>query len=163
MDRINYPIQVLMFFCVVCFISACNNDDDEPQLTAWELEIEQVKAATDKYLDFSVAEADGLIDVSGYVPNMGHHYLNPGLVDGTFELERPEIILYVPDADGNMQMVAVEYGILPEDPNNPGNPPEGFSGDQDQSEAYVLAIKLTSENWPFPKFCWSVLRTYWSP
>lgn len=28
-------------------------------------------------------------------------------------------------------MVAVEYAIVPTDPDNPGNPPEGFTGDQD--------------------------------
>ena len=62
---------------------------------------------------------------------MGHHYLNPAIADGTFDINQPEIILYVPDANGNMQMVAVEYSIIPNDPENPGNPPEGFTGDND--------------------------------
>ena len=52
--------------------------------------------------------------------------------DGTFELEKPEIILYVPNASGEMEMVAVEYAIVPADPENPGNPPVGFSGDLDE-------------------------------
>ena len=119
---------------LLLIITSCSNDDDqnpEPELEAWEIEVNQVKAVTAKYIDFSIAEAEGLIDVSGYVPNMGHHFLNPGLADGTFELNKPEIILYVPDANGNMKMVAVEYSIIPEDPKNPGNPPEGFSGDND--------------------------------
>jgi hypothetical protein len=30
-----------------------------------------------------------------------------------------------------MQMGAVEYSIIPDDPNNPGNPPEGFTGAED--------------------------------
>lgn len=76
--------------------------------------------------------SEGRIDVSGYVPNMGHHYLNPGLADSIFELEKPEIILYVPNTDGTMRMVVVEYAIIPEDPENPGTPPEGFTGDQDE-------------------------------
>jgi hypothetical protein len=62
---------------------------------------------------------------------MGHHYLNPALADGTFELTQPEFILYAPDGNGGMQMVAIEYGVVPEDPENPGNPPEGFTGSED--------------------------------
>ncbi|NAS11136.1 hypothetical protein GTQ38_03935 [Flavobacteriaceae bacterium R33] len=114
-------------------IFGCESDDSDnnPVAEAWELEVEQLKSETLQFMDFSVAENEGRIDVSGYVPNMGHHYLNPALVDGTFELDKPEIILYVPDQNGGMQMVAVEYAIIPENPDNPGNPPEGFTGDQD--------------------------------
>jgi hypothetical protein len=112
---------------------SCSSDDDssQPTLEDWEVELEQVRVATSKYADFQVAADEGRIDVSGYVPNMGHHYLNPGLIDGTFDLLNPEFILYIPDENGIMQMVAIEYGVLPEDPNNPGNPPEGFTGDED--------------------------------
>lgn len=113
---------------------ACSNDDDNNQLPleTWELEVNQLRINTAQYMDYNVAVNEGLIDVSGYVPNMGHHYLNPVLADGTFEMDKPEIILYVPDENGNMQMVAVEYSIIPEDPQNPGNPPEGFSGNEDE-------------------------------
>ncbi len=53
-------------------------------------------------------------------------------MDGAFELENPEIILYVPDSNGDMEMVAVEYGFIPADPNDPGTPPEGITGDLDE-------------------------------
>lgn len=110
----------------------CSNDDDSNvAMEPWELEIEQAKTATANYTDITVATDEGRIDVSGYIPNMGHHYLNPGLADGTFELTKPEFILYAPDDNGNMQMVAIEYGIVPEDSENPGNPPEGFIGAED--------------------------------
>lgn len=106
-------------------------DDDSPSLETWEVEVNELKSVTAKYIDFSVAESEGLTDVSGYVPNMGHHYMNASLVDGTFEINKPEYILYAPDENNVMQMIAVEYGVVPEDVNNPGNPPEGFTGDQD--------------------------------
>ena len=125
-----FSITSLLLLAFVFFASSC--EKDEPALAPWEMEVEQVTAATAKYLDFQAAADDGLIDVSGYVPNMGHHYLNPGLADGTFELERPEIILYVPDENGNMEMAGVEYSIVPADPDNPGNPPEGFTGTEDE-------------------------------
>lgn len=128
----NLKLSAILFSVLLSNLS-CSSDDDnnvEP-MAAWQLEVQQLKAATNHYMDFQMAQDDGLIDVSGYVPNMGHHYLNPAHADGIFELENPEIILYVPNANGVMQMVAVEYSIIPEDPNNPGSPPEGFTGDND--------------------------------
>ena len=122
-------------FAIMAFLFiGCSNDDDnnQPVLEAWEIEVNQLKSVTERYMDFNVAQNEGLIDVSGYVPNMGHHFLNPALADTTFEMDKPEIILYLPDENGDMQMVAVEYSIIPEDPNNPGNPPEGFTGDNDE-------------------------------
>lgn len=132
MNQMKFSIRMLMIFSVTSLLfSACSKDRNEV-LSAWEMEVEQVKAATSQYLNFTAAENEGRIDVSGYVPNMGHHYLNPGLADGVFELEKPEVILYVPDAEGNMKMVGVEYSIAPQDPENPGTPPEGFTGDTDE-------------------------------
>ena len=118
---------------VAFIVMGCSKDDDNNQvvLEDWEIEVNQLRANTAQYIDFNVAVNNGLIDVSGYVPNMGHHFLNPAYADTTFEMDKPEIILYVPDENGIMQMVAVEYSIIPEDPNNPGSPPEGFTGDQD--------------------------------
>ena len=132
MERTFRLTQRFLLLLVIAITTSCSDDDPVgPQLEAWEIEVNQLKDMTSQYLDFNVATNQGLIDVSGYVPNMGHHYLNPALVDGTFELDKPEIILYVPDENGVMQMVAVEYAILPNDPENPGNPPEGFTGDVD--------------------------------
>ena len=124
--RINSLNLLFIAFLLTCFMS-CSDD-----MEAWEMELEQAKAATASFINIDAALGDGRIDVSGYVPNMGHHYLNPVLADGTFELLKPEFILYVPDANGTMKMVAIEYGIVPEDPENPGNPPEGFTGDEDK-------------------------------
>ncbi|MHB2155756.1 hypothetical protein ACX8XN_15350 [Calditrichota bacterium GD2] len=124
---------VLLISIIVFSLFSCNkNSVNTPNLKEWELEVNQLKEATEKYVDFKVAKSEGWIDVSGYVPNMGHHFLNPAYSDGVFELEKPEIILYLPDENGVMQMVAVEYSIIPEDPENPGNPPEGFAGDLDE-------------------------------
>lgn len=130
MKRMKYLCQMASLLLATLFVVSC--DKDESPVPAWEAEIEQLKAATNQYVDFSVAEAAGFIDVSGYIPNMGHHYLNPAFSDGVFELEKPEIILYLPDTEGKMQMVGVEYSIVPADPDNPGSPPEGFTGGQDE-------------------------------
>jgi len=129
-SKLLKPISFL--FILTLLISSCSKDDNEEiQLEEWEVEVERLKDLTAQYADFQHALDQGLIDVSGYVPNMGHHYLNPALSDGIFDIDSPEIILYVPDDNGNMELVAVEYSIVPEDPENPGNPPEGFTGDSD--------------------------------
>jgi len=134
MKRIMKTIKLSFFALGIITFMSCskNNDTDQLVLAAWEIELEQAIAATASYADINVALNEGRIDVSGYVPNMGHHFLHPPLADGTFELLKPEFILYAPDENGNMEMVAIEYGIVPADPENPGNPPEGFTGDVDE-------------------------------
>ncbi len=123
---------LFMSISILALISCNKNDVNSPELKAWESEVNQLKKATEKYVDFNTAVSEGWIDVSGYVPNMGHHFLNPAYSDGVFELEKPEVILYLPDENGAMKMVAVEYSIIPKDPENPGNPPEGFTGALDE-------------------------------
>lgn len=131
-SKINFIKLCLLSGILGFLLNSCSDHDDNQPLEAWEIELEQVKTATAKYADFQVAVNEGRFDVSGYVPNMGYHYLNPMLIDGTFDLLNPEFILYVPDENGIMQMVAIEYGVLPDDPANPGNPPEGFTGNFDE-------------------------------
>ncbi|NNK71888.1 MAG: hypothetical protein HKO94_01725 [Flavobacteriaceae bacterium] len=128
-------INLNLFFSLLAIVTmfSCSDDDNnDVQVEQWEIELEQAKMATSAYTDIDVATTEGRIDVSGYVPNMGHHFLNPALADGTFNLTEPEFILYAPDGNGDMQMVAIEYGIVPDDPENPGSPPEGFTGSEDE-------------------------------
>lgn len=112
----------------------CSNDDDGNEMETWQMEVNQLTAATAKYANIDVAMAEGFFDASGFVPNMGHHYLLPTRVDNTFVLEEPEIILYAPDENGVMQFVAVEYVVPIADLDNPGSPPEGFTGNEDEWE-----------------------------
>lgn len=127
-------VKVFSILLLITAFFACSSDDDGEQLAQWELEVNQLKAATSKYVDVNVATNEGFIDVSGFVPNMGHHYLLPPRADGIFELEKPETLLYAPDGNGNMEFVAVEYVVPIADLNNPGSPPEGFTGDLDEWE-----------------------------
>lgn len=125
-------VKVFSLLLSITAFLGCSSDDDGVQLAQWELEVNQLIVATSKYADINVATAESFFDVSGFVPNMGHHYLLSPRVDGTFELERPELVLYAPDSNGNMEFVAVEYAIPVADINNPGNPPEGFTGNEDE-------------------------------
>ena len=43
---------------------------------------------------------------------MGIHMLNPSLLDGTIEADRPELLVYERRNDGSMKLVALEYLIF---------------------------------------------------
>jgi hypothetical protein len=95
-----------------------------PNQTAWELQ--QARAATAKYQNIRNALKDGYVDINVISQNMGHHYMNPALVDENFEITRPEILVYQKHPDGNFELVAVEYAVPINLPR-----PEGFSGSLD--------------------------------
>lgn len=152
MKNLKQPLQQLFYLLpLILVVVSCDKDDDDTAET-WQLEIDQLKAATAKYVDINVATDEGFFDASGFVPNMGHHYILPPRIDDTFVLEEPEIILYAPDANGNMEFVAVEYAVPIKDLDNPGSPPEGFTGDEDEWEInpnlsqWQLHVWIVKEN-----------------
>jgi hypothetical protein len=52
---------------------------------------------------------------------MGYHYFNAALMaDDTVELRRPEVLVYAPDGDGGLDLVAVEWVARSMDSNPPG-------------------------------------------
>ncbi len=92
--------------------------------TMWELQ--QARAATARYRHVKNAIADGYEDIAVDVENMGHHFMKKSLVDATFDMRQPEILVYNKDETGAQELVAVEYAVPL------GNPrPEGFSGSND--------------------------------
>ena len=79
-------------------------------------QLAQVRAATAKYHDVEEALLDGYVPVSGCValptgPAMGIHYANLQMVDGELDVTKPEILVYAPEEDGELRLVAVEYMI----------------------------------------------------
>ena len=86
-------------------------------------ELARVKHANDKYRKVSVAEAaqygrlldlDGIacIDMPG-MGAMGIHYANGGLVpDGAINALTPEAVIYEPQENGRLKLVAIEYVVL---------------------------------------------------
>jgi hypothetical protein len=95
--------------------------------TYWELL--QARAATAKYRNIQNATKDGYADISVVVPNMGYHYMKSSLVNATFEITKPEILVYNKTEDGSFQLLAVEYAV-PID-LSPNKAPDGFTGDAD--------------------------------
>jgi hypothetical protein len=75
---------------------------------------DHVRTANDRFSDVAVAVAEGYSPIpcaSGYDGGaMGIHYVNPDyLKDGVLDVKHPEAIMYEPQPDGKMQLVAVEY------------------------------------------------------
>jgi hypothetical protein len=91
-------------------------------------ELARVKRATERYRNLDRAVADSYADINVVLPNMGSHFLKATFLDGKFDAERPELLVYSPDKHGKLQLVAVEYAI-PLDSS--ATAPEGFPGSAD--------------------------------
>ena len=146
---------------------------------AVDVDLNEMKAATEKYKDINVALADGYItpdnhcvsaEGEGLPPElgaMGIHYIHPAMlkitgteprVDGesTYtDWSQPSILIYEPQADGTLELVAVEnlvfeaawesagmgeapvlngrtWDHMADDPATPGDEAHGFMPHYDQ-------------------------------
>jgi hypothetical protein len=76
------------------------------------LQLDQAREAAARYLDVDAALAAGYADIGVFMPNMGWHYLNEGLLDGEFDWTEPELLVYVDDpCSAKRRLVAVEYAV----------------------------------------------------
>jgi hypothetical protein len=81
---------------------------------------DSVREANDRFADVAVALKEGYAPipcVSGIDGGaMGIHYVNGDLInDEKIDIAHPEAVMYEPQSDGNMKLVAVEY-ITPKGP-----------------------------------------------
>jgi hypothetical protein len=84
----------------------------------YQEDIALLRGATQDFADVAEAAAAGynaqitncMSDAA--LGGMGFHIGSDALIDGTVELERPEVLLYEPQADSTRELVAVEY-IVP--------------------------------------------------
>jgi hypothetical protein len=98
-----------------------NNGDLTP---AQKQAIAEVKNATQRFHDIAIATRPTAQGGGGYTQQFpvgcaaspdgaqGFHYLNPDLVDANVELLRPELVMYEPGPNGQMNLVGVDY-IVP--------------------------------------------------
>ncbi len=123
--------------------------------TAQEPTLEQVRAQTERFQDVNVALAEGYIRDPGNICDtaemmgrpaalgaMGIHYFRPDMlgitappnprVDGTgthTDFNRPAILIYEPQADGSVRLVAVENLVFARAWHAAGNSaPPSFQG-----------------------------------
>jgi hypothetical protein len=118
-NRLSFFTLLLLLLATVTVVQAGGQAD-----------LATVRAATAPFHQVDVAMTAGWNFVaSGCVENpgvggMGYHYVNGALVDLTVEASRPEVLVYAPGPDGQLQLAAAEYMVpaAPWDAVNP-NPP----------------------------------------
>ena len=92
-------------------------------------ELQQARAATARYRNIANAFHDGYVQIPVDVENMGHHYMKSEIVNATFEIRKPELLVYNRNDDGKLELLAVEYAVPISD--SPNAAPEGFTGSAD--------------------------------
>lgn len=85
---------------------------------AADRDLAALRGVTAPFHDIKTAEAAGWsVQLTGCMENppaggMGYHYANTAYIDGTAEVTKPQLLLYEPQKNGRMELVAVEY-IIP--------------------------------------------------
>jgi hypothetical protein len=119
---------MLKYFLPVLFgsllFAGCKKDKDPDPQDEVALMIDEVRAATAAYKDINTAiQAGWSVDLSGCVEHpveggMGHHYARMEYIDGRVNHLEPQVLLYMLNAQGEMEFLGVEYivpfAILPE-------------------------------------------------
>jgi hypothetical protein len=106
-------------------------------------DVARLRAFTARFHRFDVATAAGWgaqitecfenADLGG----MGFHYGNPAIIDGAVDVLEPELLLYEPQKNGNMRLVAVEY-IVPFTAWTASEPPRLFGQSFHRNEAFGI-------------------------
>ena len=80
-------------------------------------DVAKLRAATDAFHDLTKAQAAGYPTTTpscvadSTMGGMGRHYLDRNIYDDKLEIERPEMLIYAPAADGKYQLVGAEFVI----------------------------------------------------
>lgn len=106
---------------------------DPAECQALANELEQARQVALKYPTAKDAIAAGWVPVTPYVPGIAAHLMNFAYVDGKFEIDKPEMILY----DGNgpdASVVGLSYYIVHRSETEPD---QGFTGPNDHFHRHV--------------------------
>lgn len=146
MNKELFPLAALAAMLGGAGASTVQAADAAPPAAAI-LELEAARQAGARYLDVADAEAAGYVDIGLYMPNMGWHYLNTGLLDAEFDPAAPELLVYEDDpCGGPRRLVAVEYAVPFELARRA---PAGFAGSADGWSANQAFQLWTLHAWVF--------------
>jgi hypothetical protein len=106
---------------------------DQAQCTALAGELELARQTALKYPTVADAEAAGWRQVTPYVAGIAAHFMNYSLVDGTFEIHKPEMILY-DGTDDDSRVIGLSYYIKQE---GDAEPTQGFTGNNDHFHRHI--------------------------
>jgi len=115
--KIKLTITSIIILFVPILFSSCNKDSDTP-IDEVSVMIEEVRQLTQPFKDHNVAlQAGWDTDLSGCVEHpteggMGHHFGRMTYFDGRINHLEPQVLLFLPDSNGDMEFLGVEY-IVP--------------------------------------------------
>ena len=113
---------------------------DPAQCVDLNAELRLARSVALKYPTAADAMAGGWSKVTGYVPGIAAHYMKFPIVDGTFKVDEPEMLLY--DGEGpDAHVVGLSYYLL-----HPGDaePTQGFTGPNDHFHRHVGLCSSTT-------------------
>jgi hypothetical protein len=134
--------------------------------SAVEKDLATLRQVTAPFQQFEKAAAAGwsaqitpcMADPGG-AGGMGFHYGNVGLIDGSVQVDQPELLLYEPEKNGRLRLVAVEYIIPYTFHSRAAAPPVLFGEKFKQNDTFQL--------WGLHAWVWrenpSGMFTSWNP
>jgi hypothetical protein len=138
MKTLRLSLMLAAACCLLIVVSPAGAQDTADTLNAQTTQnlssstlqqLLRARRATARYKEIAQAEADGYVNIDIYEEGEGLHYVNFSLVDGNFDPEHPEVLLYARLPHKNcLELVAVEYAVPLS--LSPG-PPSGFTGHHD--------------------------------
>src|SRR5438094_7458141 len=144
----------------IAFLSACGSERTPTETTAQLLPQARVAASADfsadvnqdlatlrrvtaSFQNFDKATAAGWSAqitpcMESPEGGMGFHYGNVALIDGTARVDQPELLLYEPERNGRLRLVAVEYIIPYTAHSRDAAPPVLFGQPFTQNDVFQL-------------------------
>lgn len=100
-------------------VSRGAEETESEDISALRNDLATLRRVTAPFHSFNTATAAGwstqitpcMTDPGG-AGGMGFHYGNTSLIDGSVHVDRPQLLLYEPQRNGRLRLVAVEY-IIP--------------------------------------------------
>lgn len=103
-------------------------EDPEDQVEL-QAQLQAAGAVIQQYPDIAAAEAAGYHQISPYVPGIGAHWIDTGLLDAEFDPAQPEMLLFN-GTEPTSQLVGLSYAAISDEPV------EGFVGPNDTWHAH---------------------------
>ncbi|TRZ45790.1 hypothetical protein [Robertkochia solimangrovi] len=158
-------LHFALIICMAIAFASCSNDDTDSVLyenpgntdSDRAAELESVKYAVKSFEDINNAVAAGFsMESSDYLGKGIYYYTNKDRLDHTFEMDKPEGLLYRKMSDGSLSLVAVayrvRYSISNYDSSKLPRPPYGFSGTDDfwsnhtATQIWALNVWINASN-----------------
>lgn len=108
-----------------------------------ERQVAGLRALTASFHQFDAAAAAGWSTkitecfANAELGGMGYHYGNTAYIDGAVDVLQPELLLYEPQKNGKLRLVAVEY-IVPFGAWTAATPPQLYGVDFHRNEAFGI-------------------------